>query len=225
MAIKQLTDEQIRNWTLEQKDQWWLENVYRGDMRQLTLRSGITGALLGSVLSLTNLYIGIKTGWTLGVGITSVILSYATFKMFSSLKLGEEMTVLENNAMQSIATSAGYMTSPLVASLPAYMMVTGEVIPMWQAYLWMVVLGLMGMLYAFPLKKRYINDEQLPFPEGYAAGIVLDNLHESDGKEGLLKAKILGLGAMAAAFMEILRSEVILAKMSLQFLTLPGPLG
>lgn len=208
--------------TLEQKDQWWLENVYRGDMRQLTIRSGLTGALLGSVLSLTNLYIGIKTGWTLGVGITSVILSFATFKLLSSLKIGDEMTVLENNAMQSIATSAGYMTSPLMASLPAYMMVTGKVIPMWQAYWWMVVLGLLGALFAFPLKKRYINDEQLPFPEGYAAGVVLDNLHASDGKEGLLKAKILGAGAFSAALIEFLRTESILAKMGLQFLTLPG---
>ena len=222
MPIKQLTDDQIREWTLEQKDQWWLDNVYRGDMRQLTIRSAITGALLGSILSLTNLYIGIKTGWTLGVGITSVILSFATFKILSGLKLGDEMTVLENNAMQSIATSAGYMTSPLMASLPAYMMVTGEVIPMWQAYWWMVVLGLLGALFAFPLKKRYINDEQLPFPEGYAAGVVLENLHESDGKEGLLKAKILGIGAISAALIEFLRTETILAKMGIKFLALPA---
>src|SRR5207245_716103 len=35
MAIKQLTEEQIRDWTLEQKDRWWLENVFKGDMPQL----------------------------------------------------------------------------------------------------------------------------------------------------------------------------------------------
>ena len=149
-------------------------------------------------------------------------LSYATFKLLSKINLGDEMTVLENNAMQSIATSAGYMTAPLVASLPAYMMVTGQIIPMWQAYVWMVVLGLMGMLYAFPLKKRYINDEQLPFPEGYAAGVVLNNLHESDGKEGLLKAKILGFGAIVAGVIELLRSKIVMAKVGLKFLTLPA---
>jgi OPT family oligopeptide transporter len=222
MAIKQLTEEQIRTWTLEQKDRWWMENVYRGEMRQLTIRSAITGALLGSILSLTNLYIGIKTGWTLGVGITSVILSFAMFKVISRLQLGDEMTVLENNAMQSIATSAGYMTSPLMASLPAYMMVTGTVVPMWQAYWWMVVLALLGALFAFPLKKRYINDEQLPFPEGYAAGVVLENLHESDGREGLLKAKILGIGALSAAIIEFLRTEAVLAKIGLKSIALPA---
>lgn len=221
MAIKHLTEEQIREWTLEQKDQWWLDNVYRGDMRQLTLRSALTGALLGSVLSLTNLYIGIKTGWTLGVGITSVILSFAAFKFLSKIGAGEEMTVLENNAMQSIATSAGYMTSPLMASLPAYMMVTGNVVPQWQVYCWIVVLAILGALFAFPLKKRYINDEQLPFPEGYAAGVVLDNLHESDGSEGLLKAKFLGYGAIVAALIEFLRTDTILNKIHMGWAALP----
>ena len=103
--IKQLTPEQIRDWTLEQKDTWWLKNVWRGDMPQLTLRSALTGMLLGGALSLTNLYVGIKTGWTLGVGITSVILSFALWKLLSKFQIGPEMTLLENNAMQSIATS------------------------------------------------------------------------------------------------------------------------
>ena len=51
MAIKQLSDEQIATWTREQKDTWWYENVYRGDMPQLTIRAAITGFLLGGVLS------------------------------------------------------------------------------------------------------------------------------------------------------------------------------
>ena len=176
--IKELTQEQISTMSLEEKDQWWLKNVYKGDMPQLTLRSALTGMVLGGVLSLTNLYIGIKTGWTLGVGISSVILSYALFKFLAKIKLGSPMSILENNAMQSIATSAGYMTAPMMASIPAYMMVTGQVIPMWQCFWWIVVLSLLGVLFAFPLKRRFINEEQMPFPEGYAAGVVLDSLHD-----------------------------------------------
>src|SRR3978361_765334 len=153
MQIKELTQDQIHSWTLEQKDEWWLKNVYRGNMPQLNLRSALTGMALGGILSLTNLYIGIKTGWTLGVGISSVILSFAFFKAMSKFKLGSDMTILENNAMQSIATSAGYMTAPLMASIPAYMMVTGQVIPMWQTFWWIIVLALLGVLFAFPLKK------------------------------------------------------------------------
>ena len=73
MAIKQLTEEQVRTWTLEQKDRWWFENVWRGDMPQLTVRAAVSGAMIGGLLSMTNLYVGAKTGWTLGVGITGAI--------------------------------------------------------------------------------------------------------------------------------------------------------
>ena len=85
MAIEQLTPEQARDWTAAEKDRWWLARVYRGDMPQLTLRAGATGFLLGGILSATNLYIGAKTGWTLGVGLTSVILAYASFRILSKV--------------------------------------------------------------------------------------------------------------------------------------------
>lgn len=222
MKIKELTQEQIHTMTLDEKDEWWLKNVYLGDMPQLNFRSALTGMLLGGVLSLTNLYVGIKTGWTLGVGISSVILSFAMFKLISKLHLGKEMTILENNAMQSVATSAGYMTAPLISAIPAYMMVTGKVIPMMHTMIWIIVLSILGVLYAFPLKKRFINDEQMPFPEGYAAGVVLANLHTDEGgKDGIFKAKILGYGAALSALFETIRNEAVMKGLRLGFLTIP----
>lgn len=208
MAIQQLTEEQIRDWTVEQKDKWWLENVYRGNMPQLTVRSALTGFVLGGLLSATNLYIGAKTGWSLGVGITSVILAFAFFKTLQQLGF-EEFTILENNAMQSIATSAGYMTAPLISSLTAYMIVNKVILPWWQIILWNVALSILGVLFAFPMKRRFINDEQHPFPEGQAAGVVMDTLHSSDAAVGLLKAKILGIAAGTAALIKFVQSEGI----------------
>src|SRR6185436_17140962 len=91
-------------------------------MPQLTIRSALTGMILGAILSATNLYVGAKTGWTLGVGLTSVILSFAAFRAMSRLGV-RDMTILENNATQSIATAAGYMTVPLVGGMAAFMWV------------------------------------------------------------------------------------------------------
>ncbi len=221
MAIKHLDDEQVRTWTLEQKDRWWFDNVWRGDMPQLTIRSAATGMCLGGVLSLTNLYVGAKTGWTLGVGITSVILAFALFKVFATLKLGSEFTILENNAMQSIATAAGYMTAPMISSLAAYMMVTNTVIPMGTTFVWIIVIALLGVLFAFPLKRRFINDEQHPFPEGRAAGIVMDALHSGDAKEGMFKAKVLATAGGLAALAKLMQSEAIMTKFKLAILTIP----
>ena len=221
MALQQLSEEQIRDWTLEQKDRWWLQNIWRGDMPQLTVRSALTGMLIGGVLSVTNLYVGAKTGWTLGVGITSVILAFAMFKVMSGLGLAKEFTVLENNAMQSIATSAGYMTSPMISSLAAYMVVTNTTIPMLTTFLWITSLAALGVLFAFPLKKRFINDEQLPFPEGRAAGIVMDALHTGGAADGLFKAKILVVTGFGAALLKLASSEKFMTKIKLGLLTFP----
>ena len=71
-----------------------LLNSQKGDLPQLTIRSALTGMILGGILSLTNIYVGIKTGWGLGVGITSVIISYAAFKLLSRAgTVGAEWTI------------------------------------------------------------------------------------------------------------------------------------
>jgi uncharacterized oligopeptide transporter (OPT) family protein len=206
MAIQNLTDEQIRTWSGEQKDRWWLENVFKGDLPQLTLRSGLTGFVLGGLLSATNLYVGAKTGWTLGVGLTSVILAFAMFKVMSRLG-AKDMTILENNAMQSIATAAGYMTGPLISGMAAYMWVENAKMPWTHMLGFNVVLSLLGVLVAFPMKRRFINHEQQPFPEGRACGVVLDTLYSSAAAVGLFKAKALAMAAGAAGLITFISGD------------------
>jgi len=208
-VLKHLSPEEVRTWSREQKDRWWLDNVYRGDMPQLTFRSAVTGFLLGGILSATNLYVGAKTGWTLGVGITSVILAFSMFKVLSRLG-AKDMTILENNAMQSIATSAGYMTGPLIGGMAAYMMVQNELLPWWQMMVFNVVLSVLGVLVAFPMKRRFINDEQQPFPEGRACGVVLDTLYTSEASVGLFKAKALGIAAAIGGGLKLVSGEAIM---------------
>ncbi len=216
MAIKELTDEQIRDWSVEQKDHWWLKNVYRGNMPQLTIRSAITGMMLGGILSLSNLYVGAKLGAGFGVATTAVVLAFATFRGMSRVGLAKDFTLLENNCMQSIATAAGYMTSALISSLPAYMAIVGHTIPIWQSILWIIAISLLGALFAFPLKRRFINDEQLPFPEGRAAGRVMEALHSDEPGEGLLKTNILAIAAVIGATIELVQSG-ILTKIGIRF--------
>lgn len=210
-ALRELTPEQVRTMSREEKDRWWFTNVFRGNAPQLTLRSAITGMVLGGALSLTNIYVGYQTGWTLGVGITSVIISFAVFALMAKIGLTSPMTILENNAMQSIATSAGYVLAPLFSSLGAYMMITGTVIPQHQAIIWMILVSLLGVLLAFPLKRRFINDEQYPFPEGKAAGIVMHGLHTLGGK---LEVRLLAVAMGITAVLSFLKEGAILAKLA-----------
>jgi OPT family oligopeptide transporter len=235
MALPHLTDEQVRTWSREQKDRWWLENVYRGNMPQLTLRSALTGFLLGGVLSATNLYVGAKTGWTLGVGVTSVILSFVMFRVAARIGF-RDLTILENNAVQSIATAAGYMTGPLISALMAYMFIENRALPAFQIMTWNILASVLGVLVAFPMKRRFINDEQQPFPEGRAAGVVMDSLYpnaprggtlhmvdgmpvareaqDTDGegaRAGMFKAKALAIAAASAAAIHLLVAGGLMA--------------
>lgn len=206
MALQQLNEQQIRDWTPEQKDRWWLENVFRGDMPQLTLRAALTGFILGGLLSATNLYVGAKTGWTLGVGLTSVILAFAMFKVLTRFG-AKDMTILENNCMQSIATAAGYMTGPLISGMAAYMWIQNKPMIWWQMLLFNVVLSLLGVLVAFPMKRRFINNEQQPFPEGRACGVVLDTLYTGAAAVGVFKAKALAMAALIAGGLSFISGE------------------
>jgi uncharacterized oligopeptide transporter (OPT) family protein len=209
MAIKQLTEEQIRTMTVEQKDRWWLENVYQGDVPQMTVRVVICGFLLGGLLSITNLYVGAKAGWSLGVAITSVILAFVIFRVLQAIGLARNYHVLENNILQSIACSAGYMNGPLIASMAAYMMITDYVIPWWQMIMWLMGLCVMGVLFAFPLKRRFINEDQLPFPEGRAAGVVLDTLHGEESGKAILAAKLLVIFSAIAGALKFLQWDFL----------------
>jgi uncharacterized oligopeptide transporter (OPT) family protein len=207
MALIQLEEQQIRTWTRAQKDQWWFDNVYRGDMPQLTLRSGITGFLLGGVLAATAMYIGAKTGISIGVGLTAVILAFAIYRIMAGMGIAKDFTILENNCTQSIATAAGYMIGPMIASLSAYMLVTGRIIPWWHMVVWMCVVSIIGVLLAFPMKRRFVNDEQLPFPEGRASGVVLDALYTGAAHAGMYKARLLAGTAVLTGLYQALISD------------------
>ncbi|MFH1011066.1 MAG: OPT family oligopeptide transporter [bacterium] len=189
---KKLTPEEIE---LE-----WYRTVYRGDdMPQFTLRAVIMGSFLGAFMSLSNLYIGLKTGWGLGVAITSCILSFAIWKTLRKVLprlFRSDMSILENNAMQSTASSAGYSTGgTMVSAISAYLLLNGQHIGYGVLTIWIFFLAVLGVTMAIPMKRQMINVEGLKFPSGVAAAETLKSLH-GDGKEG----KSEGMGAARALF-------------------------
>ena len=181
----------------------WYEQVYRGrgdSMAQLTWRAVLIGSCLGGVLSLTNLYIGLKAGWGFGVAITASVLSYAIWT--SLLKIGlarTPMTILENNCMQSTASSAGYSTGgTLVSAFAAYIIINNQSMSVPLMLAWVFFIAVLGVTMAIPMKRQMINIEQLRFPSGIAAAETLRALH-AKSSQGLRAAKALGLAGLMAA--------------------------
>jgi putative OPT family oligopeptide transporter len=189
--------------TPEEIERQWFEKVYRGrgdSMRQLTWRSVLMGSVLGGILSLTNLYIGLKSGWAMGVAITACILSYAIWTTLVKISVARTpMTILENNCMQSCASSAGYSTGgTLVSAFAAFIMLNGHALPLPLTLAWVFFLAILGVTMAVPMKKQMINIEQLRFPSGVAAAETLRALHAHGGK-GMRAARALGIAGVLAA--------------------------
>jgi putative OPT family oligopeptide transporter len=188
--------------TPEEIERQWLEQVYRGRgdrMRQLTWRAVLMGSVLGGLLALTNLYIGLKAGWGFGVAITACILSYAIWTALHRLGVARTpMTILENNCMQSTASSAGYSTGgTLVSAFAAWMLINGAIMPLGEMLAWVFLLAVLGVTMAIPMKRQMINVEQLRFPSGIAAAETLRALHATGGS-GLRAARALGWAGLLA---------------------------
>ena len=186
MAIEAIPAVEEAPRTPEEIERYWFENVYAGDrMKQLTPRALIMGIGLGAIMSLSNVYVGLKAGWGLGVAITSSILAFAAFQTLHKLfpKQFPEFSILENNAMASCASAAGYMTGAgMVNAIPALMMLQPEAVPKtWVLILWVGVISWLGVFLAVPAKRQMINIEQLRFPSGIAAATTLRTLHQEGG--------------------------------------------
>jgi putative OPT family oligopeptide transporter len=157
------------------------------------------GSVLGGVLSLTNLYIGLKAGWGFGVAITACVLSYAIWTTLHRIGLVRTpMTILENNCMQSTASSAGYSTGgTLISAFAAYMLLNERNLSLAAMLAWVFLLAVLGVTMAIPMKRQMIDVEQLRFPSGIAAAETLRALHAADSA-GLRSARALGWAALAA---------------------------
>jgi len=198
---------------------------------QLTLRACIAGMLLGGFMSLSNLYVALKTGWSLGVSITAGILAFAIFAALHRLKfIRTHFGMLENNAMQSVASAAGFMTGGgTVAAIPALMMITGSPMRGWPMFFWISSIALLGVVMAIPMKQQMINVEQLRFPTGIAAAETLKALHGEEGRGGQGKARFLAWGGVWGAAVALLRDVKapwmpfnLPEKIKIPFITLQG---
>jgi len=199
------------NATPEQKDLHWYTHVYQGDhMPQLTPRAVAMGAMLGMLMSVSNLYTILKVGWSFGVAITSCVLSFVIWNALCTLAAGRltRMSILENNCMQSTASAAGASTGTTIAtSFGALLILDPEHRHLaWQTVAaFTLATGAMGVFLAVPMKRQMINYEQLAFPSGIAAATTLRSLY-SHGRVTMRKAYALIVALLVGAVVGVLNT-------------------
>ena len=184
--------------TAEERDQEWLTHVYRGDKeRDLTLRAVVAGMIFGGLMALSNLYVGLKSGWGLGVDIAAVIVIFAVFKGLRSIGLVKrEFGLLECTTTMTVAVAASWISSAgLVSAVPALTMLTGYEFVWWQLTLFIAVILFLGLFMAIPLKRQMIQVDSLRFPANIPTGETLKAMY-AHGNEGMKKAKAMGIAGV-----------------------------
>jgi putative OPT family oligopeptide transporter len=179
--------------------------------KELTIRGLILGALITTVFTAANVYLGLKVGLTFASSIPAAVISMALLSAF------KDSTILENNIVQTVASAAGTL-SAIIFVLPGLVIVgwwTG--FPFWQSFFICLSGGVLGVVFTIPLRRALVTNSDLPYPEGVAAAEVLkvgsgtrgetkDDTGEA--KEGLVAVI---LGSVASAGLAIVTSTRIAA--------------
>lgn len=170
------------------------------DEAQLTVRALLAGCITGGVVSCTNIYVGLKIGWTFGASIIAAVLSYAVFAI-----VGRRLSVLETNIAQTAGAAAGGMSSAagLVSVIPA-MQLLGHEYAWPTLILWALAVSFLGVFFAVPLRRQFIEVDKLRFPTGTATAATILAMNSESG-DAVAKARALiwscaAAGAYALAY-------------------------
>jgi putative OPT family oligopeptide transporter len=179
--------------------------------KELTIRGLILGALITTIFTAANVYLGLKVGLTFASSIPAAVISMAI------LSVVKDSSILENNIVQTVASAAGTL-SAIIFVLPGLVIVgwwTG--FPFWQSFLICLSGGVLGVLFTIPLRRALVTNSDLPYPEGVAAAEVLkvgsgtrgETKDETgEAREGLIAVL---LGSVGSAGLAILTATRIAA--------------
>ena len=172
---------------------------------QLTWKSAGTGMILGGLLSICNVYTGLKIGWGLNMSITGILLAFAFWSVVSKMTGGgvKNINKLENNVSQASISAAGAVSSAgLVSAIPALTMLEGTTFEWWQLFLWISTVCFVGIAVAMGLRRQMIIRDKLPFPGGIACAETLKEVYNT-GSEAIKQVGVLGLGALTGGLIKV----------------------
>ena len=136
--------------------------------RELTGRGIALGIALALILGAANAYLGLYAGLTVSASIPAAVISMAILRILGG------STILENNVVQTIASAGEAVAAGAIFTFPALVILGGvRTLPYVEVTALCVVGATMGALMVVFLRRAYIVEERLPFPEGVACAQVL----------------------------------------------------
>src|SRR5438034_7584949 len=119
--------------------------------KELTIRGLILGALVTTIFTAANVYLGLKVGLTFASSIPAAVISMAVLSAFKG------STILENNIVQTVASAAGTL-SAIIFVLPGLVIVGWwQGFPFWTTFLVCTSGGILGVLFTIPLRRAMVT--------------------------------------------------------------------
>ena len=159
-------------------------------VHELTLRALVIGVILGALLTAANTYLGLQLGMTVSASIPAAVLSMIILR---SMRL-KDVSILENNLVQTMASAGESLAAGVIFTVPA-LLVMGMEMRLLETFIIAVLGGILGTMFTITLRRVFIVEEQLPYPEGVACREVLV-AGEKGGAGMTAIIYALGLGAM-----------------------------
>lgn len=169
--------------------------MHNENLKELTVRGIILGALITVIFTVSNVYLGLKVGVTFASSIPAAVISMAVLKFF------KDSSILENNMVQTQASSAGTLSSVIFVLPGLLMMGYWQDFPFWQTMLICAAGGTLGVLFTIPLRRAMVVNSNLPYPEGVAAAEILKAGNNADGDSGVKDIAYGGVLAGLVAFL------------------------
>lgn len=169
--------------------------MHNENLKELTVRGIILGALITVIFTASNVYLGLKVGVTFASSIPAAVISMAVLKFF------KDSSILENNMVQTQASSAGTLSSVIFVLPGLLMMGYWQDFPFWQTMLICAAGGTLGVLFTIPLRRAMVVNSNLPYPEGVAAAEILKAGNHADGDSGVKDIAYGGVLAGLVAFL------------------------
>ena len=176
--------------------------------RELTARAIGVAVVVAALMGAAEPVVVLKIGYGPNLSVVSAFLGFIAISLFG-LVSGTRGTRWENNLVQTAGTAAGSGVGFMAVVLAAIDMLNNRGLldlhlSGAQIFAWLAPSGLLGVLLAVPLRKHYIDQENLTFADGTAAGETLLVLDEGPRQAGP-RVAALGIGGGISAAFCILR--------------------
>lgn len=159
---------------------------------ELTGRVIVVGILLGILMTAANAYLGLYAGMTVSASIPAAVMSMIILR-----SLFKDVSILENNSVQTMASAGESLAAGIIFTVPALLVIPNvwDEIKLVETTIIALLGGLLGTMFTIALRRLFIVEEALPYPEGVACREVLVAGEEGgEGAQAILYA--LGIGAI-----------------------------